>query len=82
VLLNVSVGDPGEVLSSKRIGLEIENARRRLGNDGRVLVRPSGTEPLVRVMVEARQDGTAREIAEDLAEHIIEELGQDRVAST
>jgi phosphoglucosamine mutase len=82
VLVNVKVGEPGRIQSSERIGLELENARRRLGGDGRVLVRPSGTEPLVRVMVEARDDSTARQIAEDLARLILEELGQDRVAST
>jgi phosphoglucosamine mutase len=35
----------------------------RLGDSGRVLLRPSGTEPLVRVMVEATGDGLAEEIA-------------------
>jgi phosphoglucosamine mutase len=47
-----------------------EKARveRELGNDGRVLIRASGTEPVLRVMVEARDRGPATAFAERLAE--------------
>jgi phosphoglucosamine mutase len=45
----------------------VTDAEQRLGDDGRVLLRPSGTEPLVRVMVEATTEQTARGIAEELA---------------
>ena len=44
------------------------DAEQKLGENGRVLLRPSGTEPLVRVMVEATTEDTARTIAEQLAE--------------
>ena len=45
----------------------VEAAERTLGSDGRVLVRASGTEPLVRVMVEAVDEATARRTANSLA---------------
>ena len=42
-------------------------AEERLADTGRVLVRPSGTEPLVRVMIEAKEERTATDEAEKLA---------------
>ncbi|HEX6887379.1 MAG TPA: phosphoglucosamine mutase [Candidatus Nanopelagicales bacterium] len=66
VLINVrgvdraAVGAPG-------IAAAVSQAQARLGETGRVLLRPSGTEPVVRVMVEAPTDGEARAVAEELA---------------
>jgi phosphoglucosamine mutase len=66
VLLNVPVTRPGaEVLAS--LAPEIRAAEHGLGDDGRVLVRASGTEPLIRVMVEASTADTAQQVAERLA---------------
>ncbi|MFD1850087.1 phosphoglucosamine mutase [Oceanobacillus bengalensis] len=53
VLKNVKVTDKKEALNHPQILSEIEKVEKELGSNGRVLVRPSGTEPLVRVMVEA-----------------------------
>ncbi|WP_067726718.1 phosphoglucosamine mutase [Oceanobacillus damuensis] len=53
VLKNVRVSDKNEALSNTAILDEVAAVERELGDQGRVLVRPSGTEPLVRVMVEA-----------------------------
>ena len=53
--------------AAERISAEIRAAELALGDHGRVLVRPSGTEPLVRVMVEAPTEHQARTTAEDLA---------------
>ena len=53
VLKNVRVTDKNAALSNPEVLNEIEMVEKELGTDGRVLVRPSGTEPLVRVMVEA-----------------------------
>jgi phosphoglucosamine mutase len=65
VLVNVRVADRDAALAALAPLSEAESAA--LGNAGRVLVRASGTEPLVRVMVEAPTAGQAAEIAERLA---------------
>jgi phosphoglucosamine mutase len=53
----------------------IEHESEALEGRGRVLVRPSGTEPLIRVMVEAPDESECREIAERLAALVAKELG-------
>lgn len=71
VLLNVRTENPKRAGSSPELMEAVERAALELGDTGRVLVRPSGTEPLVRVMVEAESDKTAARIAEDLAALIV-----------
>ncbi|MCL4078571.1 phosphoglucosamine mutase [Coriobacteriia bacterium Es71-Z0120] len=75
VLLNVPVADKALLASSTAVHDAVHDAERRLGEHGRVLVRPSGTEPLVRVMVEAAEEQVAREIAASIAEVVRTELG-------
>ena len=53
VLLNVPVTDKAAVAASAEVAAAVAAARTELGADGRILLRPSGTEELVRVMVEA-----------------------------
>jgi phosphoglucosamine mutase len=65
VLINVRTAR--SAASSPAVLEAVASAEKRLGDSGRVLLRPSGTEPLVRVMVEATTESTAREIAEELA---------------
>jgi phosphoglucosamine mutase len=81
VLLNVRIEEPGRLRHSERIDAEVQSAQQRLGDAGRVLVRASGTEPLVRVMVEAREQRDAVETADRLARLIALELSGDRVAN-
>ena len=76
VLLNVRVGGNDEkkaIMESQLLGEAIRKAEAGLGGNGRVLVRASGTEPLIRVMVEAGSEQTARETAETLV-HAVENL--------
>ena len=67
---DVPVRDPQRTLQSIPLGELIEAAQRRLGESGRVLVRPSGTQPLVRVMVEGEDGALCREVCSELVEAI------------
>jgi len=68
IMVNVKDVDHHSLHDDETIAAAVVVAQERLGTDGRVLLRPSGTEPLVRVMVEAQDQATADEIARDLAE--------------
>lgn len=67
VLINVRDVDKDAVGTNEALRKAVDEARSVLGETGRVLLRPSGTEPVVRVMVEAADMETARSIAERLA---------------
>lgn len=71
VLRNVAVADPAAVERNASFWDRVEAAERDLGNDGRVLVRRSGTEPLVRVMVEATTQEHAEAVADDLVRFVL-----------
>lgn len=75
VLLNVRVEDGSGLADDDDIARAVVTAKEQLGSTGRVLLRPSGTEPLVRVMVEAEDADTARSIAQDLASVVEQRLG-------
>ncbi len=75
VLLNVRVANRERLGEAGAVWAAVRRAEESLGNDGRILVRASGTEPLARVMVEAPDEATARAIAEDLASVVSTELG-------
>jgi phosphoglucosamine mutase len=67
VLINVPVANKHTAASQPQVAAAVSAAQSRLGQAGRVLLRPSGTESLVRVMVEAPTEPQARQIAEELA---------------
>ncbi|PRY00014.1 phosphoglucosamine mutase [Allonocardiopsis opalescens] len=75
VLINVRGVDKSRVGSSAELAGAVERAEAELGETGRVLLRPSGTEPVVRVMVEAASQEQAREVAERLAAEVESALG-------
>ena len=67
VLVNVTVADKQAVAQAPSVAAAVGEAQAELGDDGRVLLRPSGTEQFVRVMVEATSQALADEIAHRLA---------------
>lgn len=75
VLVNVPDVDRTRVGSSAELASAVAEAERELGATGRVLLRPSGTEPLVRVMVEAADIDQARSVAGRLADVVKSALG-------
>ncbi|AQA13418.1 phosphoglucosamine mutase [Streptomyces samsunensis] len=75
VLINVPDVDKSRVASSADLAAAVAEAERELGETGRVLLRPSGTEPLVRVMVEAADIEQARSVAGRLADAVKSALG-------
>jgi len=74
-LRNVIVADREAVAGADRVWAAVEQANRDLEGKGRVLVRSSGTEPLVRVMVEAPTRDEADRICGELVSLVEEELG-------
>jgi len=74
VLINVKGVAKEKLAGSKAIAAAVSAAEQELGDTGRVLLRASGTEPLVRVMVEASSDSVALAIANKLAQVVTQEL--------
>jgi phosphoglucosamine mutase len=75
VLVNVPDVDKSRVQTSPDLAAAVAEAEAELGQEGRVLLRPSGTEPLVRVMVEAGSQEAARTVADRLAGAVKTALG-------
>lgn len=70
VLINVRGVDKAAAGSDAGVAEAVQAAQTQLGETGRVLLRPSGTEPVVRVMVEAADHQTARDVARSLAQTV------------
>ncbi|MEY8576918.1 phosphoglucosamine mutase [Corynebacteriaceae bacterium 6-324] len=66
-LINVPVSNKADIMDSADVRAAIAQAEEELGESGRVLLRPSGTEELFRVMVEAAEEEQARKVAGRLA---------------
>ena len=76
VMLNVraTAEQKAKYTADEALAAEIRAAGESLGRDGRVLVRVSGTEPLLRVMVEGQDEALIEKLAQDVAQVIREEL--------
>ncbi|NLW28305.1 MAG: phosphoglucosamine mutase, partial [Erysipelothrix sp.] len=71
-LKNLKVKDKQNVLEDASINQFIAEVETRLNKDGRILVRPSGTEPLIRVMVEAKDQVTCDSIVDEVIDYIVQ----------
>jgi phosphoglucosamine mutase len=75
-LVNVSISRPERLADCAEVWEAVDRAEAELGDEGRVLLRPSGTQPLVRIMVEARREAQATAVAAQLAGVVESALGQ------
>jgi len=73
VLINVEVADKTTVAAAPAVKAAVADAEAELGDTGRILLRPSGTEQMVRVMVEAPDEDTAKQVAHRVASRVSEE---------
>lgn len=67
VLINISTDKPEQVMRSQLVQKMVKDIEQQLGKQGRVLLRPSGTEPVVRVMVEGEHKQMVQVLAKELA---------------
>jgi len=75
VLKNVKVKDKKEARENPKVVEAVKKVEEALGDDGRILVRESGTEPLIRVMVEA----ATNEICEDYVNQVVEVIKSENL---
>ncbi len=75
ILRNVAVGDPGHLEGASEVWETVKEVEAGLGPTGRVLLRPSGTEPVIRVMVESRDPAAAEAAVERITTVVEASLG-------
>jgi phosphoglucosamine mutase len=80
ILVNVPIGVPIDIGASEIVQRAVADAERELADRGRVLLRPSGTEPLVRVMVEGQEPIRVKQLAERIAEQVREAASSGNLA--
>ncbi|WP_457668661.1 phosphoglucosamine mutase [Thiolapillus sp.] len=72
ILVNVDLGkaEPKTIMENERVQKSVKSAEKTLKKDGRVLLRPSGTEPLIRVMVEGKDAPLVTQLANEIADTV------------
>src|SRR5205085_1628009 len=78
VLINVKVRERCDLTTLEPVVKIMQQVTQTLGDKGRLLVRYSGTEPLVRVMVEGEDENVVRQYGEDVAEVVRAHLGVNK----
>jgi len=74
-MINVACRGKVDLQPGTPLAAAVADTERQLGGRGRVLLRPSGTEPVVRVMVEGPDQDKVLDLTRDLAEVVAKELG-------
>ena len=75
ILINVKIAKKTNPDDNETLQKAVRDIEQKLGDKGRVLLRASGTEPLIRVMVEGEQDALVRQYAQELADVVRQSLG-------
>ena len=73
-MINVKLANKVDVMTNAKVQSAVAAVEEKLGKSGRVLLRPSGTEPVVRVMVEGEDEGTVDRLARELSEVVAAEV--------
>ena len=73
---SISVKSKSKIMENQRVQGEVKMIERALGQNGRIILRPSGTEPVLRIMVEAKGKGECREYIDRMV-NVIREAERD-----
>lgn len=73
-MINVKLAQKVDVMANNKVQTAVAAVEEKLGKSGRVLLRPSGTEPVVRVMVEGEDEATVDRLAKELSEVVAAEV--------
>lgn len=73
ILVNIRIENKEEILSRPAVAQVLDKAEQKLGDKGKLVVRPSGTEPLVRIMAQGPDEGILREVIDEIKEAIARE---------
>lgn len=79
VMINVDVKDNKQLENNSILAKALKYTKKQLNGEGRVLMRPSGTEPVIRIMVETSHPKLASTLAEELAKTVQEQLGYEPI---
>jgi len=78
VLYNIEVAEKKDLSEIPEIEKRVKKIEKSLGNSGRLLIRYSGTEPLLRIMVEGEDEKELHQFAQDLVELVKKHLGKEK----